>query len=395
MLSHWKLEIPAAKRNVAKGEVKEISEETLMGGIRGKKNQFDDEPQLFPVASDATTYEALVKSLALCLRRINYNQLNVTTGANEIKAYAHSSSAFALEELASLFRKKTEDTVNFLHQTYDCGDYRYETVTRGKDCIKNSCVNLLAGSTPDFMQQIFKDELINQGFSSRAMFIFASANRFRRLRISEFTQEQLAAREDVLNHIKKLSTLYGEVAFSDEAMAYLENWWEVESLTKQRPNTSIKLDAYYERKQIHVIKLAIGIHFSEIVFDAAGKCSMVIQIQSCIRARLILDNAEKGMHLALNLNSENPLHKLSKKIHKFMTTVDKDGLTGLKFNNIFAEFFDSGNKEQLEDTMEYLIAVGKVRFENQRYYVMTDDIPVAPKDIPIVPITTTTESLMT
>ena len=110
---------------------------------------------LLPKAPDAITFEALVSSTAEAIRYISYKDADGKT-----KIYSHSSIYFSLEEISSLFRKHTEDTVNFLMRAYVCKDYKYKTKTQGEASIKRCCLNLLGGTQPHFIQKLFGDELL-------------------------------------------------------------------------------------------------------------------------------------------------------------------------------------------------------------------------------------------
>ena len=45
---------------------------------------------------------------------------------------------------------------------------------------------------------------------------------------------------------------------------YIEHWWNgVETTKALRPNKSLKLIPYYARKNIHLLKVAMSLHFGE------------------------------------------------------------------------------------------------------------------------------------
>jgi hypothetical protein len=111
----------------------------LLGGNPYKPKEV---PLLIPMAADATTYEALVESQARAFRTIRVTRC-LDSKLLIKSSYSHSSICFALEEISSLFRKHTEDVVNYL--------VKHKTVTmntgpnQGLENIR-TCLNFLKSS---------------------------------------------------------------------------------------------------------------------------------------------------------------------------------------------------------------------------------------------------------
>lgn len=355
--------------------IEKLEGATFDSGVKAPSKKREADDMLIPIAPDATTYEALCASLAGAFRAINFTRPDGKKGV-----YGHSSLAFTSEEAGALFRKKTEDVVNLLLQAYDCGDYTKETKTQGCDYIKKCCLNFLAGTTPDFMQQIFNDDLINQGFSSRTFFIFAINNRKYVWQTGEETEEQKQAERDLIAHVLNLTKLYGQMSFDAEANEYLRNWWEqeqVENLMTWRKNVSNKLDAYYARKDIHFKKMCIIIHLSEISIDPNNLAAtdMVIKMPTVIRVKTILEEAEASMHYALQLSSNNPLAPVTRKVIKHLEGLKQ---SGAELIDLLREFWDDlpTGEMDLRTILTYLIGVGTVVEEQEpengkRYYRIT------------------------
>lgn len=232
---------------------------------------------------------------------------------------------------------------------YDCPvDYEYITKTQGKDRVRRGCLNLLAGTTPSFMRSTFDDRLMGEGFSSRTFYIFAQKNRKNQFFIPPRTEEQEECRKHILEHIRKLTTLYGQVKISDETFKWLEEWWDrMESNRSLRPNKSTKLIPYYARKNIHVMKLAMALHFSDSL-------EMMIPLETFQKAIKILDAEERNMHFAITVDESNPLAKMGKAVLKYLETGEKN------FVDMYAELWELGGKQQLEETLEYLVDTQQV-----------------------------------
>src|SRR5574343_1887638 len=70
-----------------------------------------EKPLRFPVSPDGITFEELLEDIANNTRRLPKPDGSI---------YVHSSYAFILEELDSIYKKKTHDIAGFLKNAYDC-----------------------------------------------------------------------------------------------------------------------------------------------------------------------------------------------------------------------------------------------------------------------------------
>jgi hypothetical protein len=314
-----------------------------------------EKPLLIPVAADSTTYEALVTAMARSTRGISYRAWSDQLQKHVTEAYLHCSLCFCLEEISSLFRKKSEDTVQFTIKTYDCGDYEKDTKTQDQDVIKRSCLNLIGGTTPTFVAKTFDDHILNDGFSSRVWWILATSNRFNTLNIPELTEEQKQYQKDIIDHVKKLTQIYGHIGYEPDALEYLTDWWQ-NVHPKNKPNVSPKLIPYYARKNIHVQKLAMAHHFGEDADINENKQPLrKISLQSCKSAMAMLDDAEHTMHLALSFEGQNPLAIVGKKILRLLKNAGPYSTKDLQ-----AEFWDDCKTTDMNEILDFLAKQGKI-----------------------------------
>lgn len=308
-----------------------------------------DEPLLIPVAADATTYEALVGAMCRALRRKDFPYFDEKLQRNLTGVYTHSSLAFCLEELSSLLRRHADDVVQFLHVGFDCGDYKKDTKTQGVDKIQRMCINLLAGTTPSFMQRTFSDGLLNEGMSSRSLFLFAPKNRSNTLNIPDLTPEQVQHRQDLIDHVEKVAHLYGRVTTTPEIEAFLQIWWNEQQQSKV--NTNEKLKHYYARKQIHMRKLAMAIHFGKSL-------SMQLTMEDHVEAIAALASIEIVMHHALIHGVANPLYRLGNKMIDYI-----DELNGATAKELLVKFWDelpTSSLKQVNDLLTHLLIMQKI-----------------------------------
>ena len=361
ILKHHKkrknLKLPTPAPN-GEGKIDEAAHEALMNEFRqqnptvpvnvpGAPPKRPREPLAIPMAADASTYEGLVRAHALSLTSFftNYPSRLVKGGI-----YTHSSLCFCLEEISSLFRKHSEDVARYLQRAFDCTDYEYAAKTAGlEDFVLSPCLNILGGTQQSFIQEVFKNQVLTEGFASRTIFIPESSPRAHTYDMFTFSPEQLAAKQQIVDHIGKLISLFGLVKQSPEAYEYIKYYVEKILPNKTlRPNRSPKLDDYYSRKRVHIEKMALAIHFSE-------STEFVVQVESYQKAIEKLDFIEKTMDTALMIGGRNPLGTLSEKVVEFL---QKTGPS--TFIVIWKAMINDLNEKQLVEVLDFLMRSGKV-----------------------------------
>ncbi len=252
-------------------------------------------PNLFPVSGDSITFEKLMDSIAASYRHI-------PTGNPKVPNYGHCSYAFLLEELSSLFKTKTEDVAKFLLNGFDCDQYDYETKHQGVQRLRKLCINFIAGTQLDFLKEAHEKKIFGQGFSSRCIWLFENSPRFETFHIARDLTDPLiiAAEEKLLEWLKKLSTLYGQLTYKPEVYDWLENWLHTTHIPR-RDKASPRMLDYLGRKKVMIVKLAAAIHF-------ADSLEMEIPFECFHSALKMLDAIEPKMEAGLNLSGRNPLH---------------------------------------------------------------------------------------
>ncbi len=302
-----------------------------------------------PVAASSITYEKLCQVMAKSVRRINYPKLD-DQGRPAVGIYTHSSLAFCLEEMSSLFRKKAEDVAKFLLIAFDSGDYDYETKNNGQDRIRKCCLSLIGGTTPSFLEQATNDALMNDGWSSRTIFIYEHFNRFESMFLPEPDAEQKQALVEIRNHLEKLTKLYGFIDFSEDARAYLETWWTTEGLPAKYA-AEAKMQHYFARKKVHLMKLAMAIHFSE------NATIFPMTVATCERAVQILKDLEKRMPQALAAGIKNPLARIQKTIVQMLVKAPE---YRMPYSELWRLMTEDAREVELKEAMRTLCAHKKL-----------------------------------
>lgn len=382
LLRYWTLDMSTGPDTIAKtpeekAQIAALVETNLanatkaeyQGNGKGKKDTI--KPLLIPVAADATTYEALVLAVGASYAYINYR--DTSKEPNRIVPYGHSSLCFILQELSSLMRKRTNDTVNYLLGIYDCPkDYEYTTITRGKDRVRRGCLNIIAGTTPSFMQSTFDEGLIGEGFTSRTFYIYAPRNRFNVAMFhSSLSPEQEEAINHLREHIRKLSSMYGPVKITPEAAKWFQEWWNELCEKQLHANKSPEMIPYYARLNIHVMKLAMCLLLGEDAStDEFGKPKGEVTIEILQRAIAILRKEEVNMHHALVLEGNNPVSKAAQRMlellrHKAANWID-----------LYIACSKMAKKVEIEEALEMLQSTNQITSEDVIDKITQDTIKI-------------------
>jgi len=161
------------------------------------------------------------------------------------------------DELSNLFGKAQylQDLISFLTAAYTSkAKLEFVTRKRGKCSMRNPCVGILAGSTPEKMGEIFDAMTLDSGFMARVLLVVGSS----KVRIAKPKLDK-ALQPDLIYDLREIGKLDGEMTLTDEAEQYFVHWYENEMGDAPIP----ELKTFYERKHDHVFKAAISISASE------------------------------------------------------------------------------------------------------------------------------------
>lgn len=147
--------------------------------------------------------------------------------------------------------------ISFLTDVYSRNLYEYRTKNKGSVFVRGPYLNLIAGTTPDWITTYLKDDIISGGFSRRAIFVHETA-RFGSTPLPKITPQMRAAWEKVVARSQAIRKLGGPFKWSDDAEKFFVAWYPTR-LAKPDPN----LLGYYETKDIQLLKVAMLVALSE------------------------------------------------------------------------------------------------------------------------------------
>lgn len=246
---------------------------------------------------------------------------------------------FCVEELETFIRREEHDLVAFLTEGWAGKTFLRETKHNGTDCVINMCLTMLGCATPDWVKRNMSSQILTGGLASRTIFIWCERVPPATLFIRQ-APEQMQAIQAVKEHLDSLMKLFGPITFSEEAFDFLDKWWRSEP----KPlNPDKHLESYYLRKNLHVMKLALSMHFAK----GYGK---VITKEDAEDALELLAVTERDMHKALCAAGDNPVYKVANYIKEMLEKHTKP----VPSQMIVLACFDMANTAQIQEALDYL-----------------------------------------
>ncbi len=281
-----------------------------------------------PVASDAITREALIQQMK-----------------NRPGTSGNQALAVLAGEFDTFIDASGPRMIMFLTDIYDSEDnWEYTTKGGGTDHIKSPYLTLLGGIVPNWIGNHFDDTFIEGGFVARTFFVVEEVRRFKNPR-PEVTKEMWDMREALAKDLAHISTLEGELKWTDAAKEWFDNWylniWNTESL-------DYRLKSYGTRKPTHIVRTAQIVSISE---------SDVLELdQHHFEVALAqLENLEQNMVKAFSSVGKNPI---ASDLERIAMDIAREG--GMTLSEIHRRNTHALNRQQLDETISNLCLMGVI-----------------------------------
>ena len=281
--------------------------------------------------TDSTTRERLIVDLAAA------------------HADGHSSMTAYASEFASLLTSSGMDMVAFLTDIYDCpAEWAHKTKMGGTNKIKAPWLNLFGGTTPDWIARSLPLDTVGIGLTSRIIFVYQDTPRIRKA-FPKLTDDQKKLGELLLKDLVTISTISGQYVLTPDAEAFYEAW-DLKNQT-ERAIDDPRLSGYYERKPMHVIKVAM-------VIAASRHDDPVLTKDDVEKALEILDRSEPAMARTFSAVGKNPLTLDIEQVLMALTMAKDEGIS---YGELLDRFKHSVRKDELSEVLDTLQLIGHVK----------------------------------
>jgi hypothetical protein len=306
---------------------------------------------------DSLTWQALLNSLAQAKRAYE-----LEPGGGVFKEM--SCVSFSVGEFGTFFDPENRDLIDALTALWDgkTGEFERRTKTTGSDSIVNPWVNIIACTTPAWIQTYFPQSLMETGFSSRTLYLKADKKRhfeaYPILRIRD-SDKMARLRASLISDLEMISTMVGAFHMTSEAYAWGARWYEDlfrNDMVKYQSSEAVC--GYLSRKQTHLHKLAM-------VLSASCRQDMTITADDLDRADKILRLIEPEMFKVYDLVSNE---EEIKKVH-FIVDALRGAGGRLPLNILYKLVRNSMGYEDFRRAFTSCVEGGRLAFDNQTQIV--------------------------
>lgn len=156
-----------------------------------------------------------------------------------------------VSELGVFLPEFANDFMNTLTDIYDGYPYAERKRTRNLQLkIDRPQINLLTGTTPNYLNALLPEGAWDQGFLSRTMLIYGAERKLKSL--FEVDSYNNGLEKELEIDLQRIGNLYGEMKFTKDAASMVDHW----HLNGQEPQPSHpKLQNYLTRRTGHLLKL--------------------------------------------------------------------------------------------------------------------------------------------
>jgi len=251
-------------------------------------------------------------------------------------------------ELGTFFSANTADMVDLATDLYDGNpDWDKQTIARGMEKITKPWFNFLSATTPQWLGDYLTATAVEGGFVSRSLFIYADKRKLSNPRPSP-NPKLKELRRLLINDLTHISTLNGEFSFSEDAGQLYDEWYLDQRRFPQFPDP--RVSGYYERKHIHVLKVAMCLSMSE-------RDDRVIQPRDIETALKLLETIEPGYHRSFSAVGKN---LYATDMERVLAQIAATGKDGLPHGAIVAKNYHSMSGREMADAIEQLQAMGAI-----------------------------------
>jgi hypothetical protein len=189
--------------------------------------------------------------------------------------------------------------VTFLTDIYDSpAEWTHKTKSGGTNKIKAPFLNLIGATTPDWISRAMPLDTVGIGLTSRIIFVYQDTPRIKPA-FPKLSEEQKKLKDLLIEDLVAISSISGEYHFDTGVEEEYEQWY-MSRLSNPNPTGDPRLNGYFERRPMHVIKVAM-------IIAASFRDDLVITSSDFNESMALLGNIEQWMTQVFANVGKNPL----------------------------------------------------------------------------------------
>lgn len=303
-----------------------------------------------PLSAECCTAEKIIQDMQSTKREIDSCPPEWETQ----KIY--SPMNVMVTELSELLKVGGQGMISFLTAIFDRDVYDYRTKNRGQEYLEGPFLNLIACTTPEWINGYLREDVISGGFARRALFVFENEEG-RRIPRPSLTPNMRRAYTSMLDYADRVKSIKGPLKFTDSAARYHDDWY----LNYKIPVDPL-IAGYYRSKQIQLLKIAILLSISE-------SSDLLITEHHITFAMDILGLMEKNLSKVFAGIGKNDLHSVAQKVIQILELQPKkkvkiDGQTIethlLPEKVLKSNMFKDAGRVGIDEILEHLLETEKI-----------------------------------
>jgi hypothetical protein len=261
----------------------------------------------------------------------------------------HQSLTAYSYELGTFFSSNSAEMVDLTTDLYDGNpDWDKQTIARSVEKIPRPWFNFMAATTPQWLGDYLSPTAVEGGFVSRTVFIYEDQRRLSNP-FPEESDEHRRLKRALINDLIHISTLNGEFSFTVAGREYYRAWYMDQS---RFPSISDERTAgYFERKHIHVLKVAMALSASE-------RDDLTIDERDLRMALTLLGSVEPGMKRSFASVGKN---LFATDMERMLGQIKSKGPDGMSKAELVAANYHALGKQQMDELIGTLNEMGRIR----------------------------------
>lgn len=257
---------PAAGKTIASAFASDIMRETLAGSS-------SDEHKIAPTN---VSRASMIDALDDAKRRFVTPKMDAVIEFNSMAIFSN--------ELGTLIPAYENDFIQVLTDLYDGKRFHERKRTRSTDLlIDNPQINLLAATTPSYLQDLLPEGAWDQGFISRTTLIYSG--RSDPVDLFDDVENDSQLYRNLVQDLDIIGQMYGRMYFDNDAVEAFRAW--IKSGEAPAP-THPKLSSYSSRRAAHLLKLCM-------ISSAATRDDLKVGLENFVEALDWMVQAEHTM----------------------------------------------------------------------------------------------------
>ncbi len=233
------------------------------------------------------TWHAVAQAMEQALEYVKWKHPDGTDDQT-----AMSAITINIPELGTFFKMEDRSLIDVLISMWDGQKEKWghKTKVSGNIEVVNPWLNLIACTTPSWLEGNFPEHMIGGGLTSRILFVYGDQKRHFVAYPDEVIQSKdyYEFKKKLTDDLQQIALLSGPFEITESARIWGREWYE--RLWKNRPASmgDDRYSGYISRKQTHMHKLAM-------ILAAAQRQTLMITQEDLAESDALLESIEPHM----------------------------------------------------------------------------------------------------